>query len=145
MAVEQTPDVAGYFMEGLHSVKGEYRSKIICKNPRALTGSINLDEATKSAYPDANRWDYAIEYDNETYFVEFHPADTGNVSEMTEKLKWLKAWLHIKAPLIKELKPKSHPAFYWIATGRVKILKGSSESRQLSKIGLLPQKMMNFD
>ena len=145
MTAEQTNDIVGYFQEGLHAVKGEYRSKIVCTNPRALTGSINIDEATRSAYPDANRWDYAIEYDNETYFVEFHPAATGNVSEMMNKFKWLKSWLRTKAPIMNELKPKCRPAYYWIATGRVKILKGSSESRQLAQIGLIPQKMIVLD
>jgi len=143
-AVAQTPDVSGHFMSGIQAVKREYHSKIHVSNSRNLTGSVDVDNATQSFYPNANRWDYAIEYSDKTYFVEFHPASTGNVSEMTEKLSWLNWWLKEKAPLINVLKPMKGNAYNWIATGSIKILNGSRQYRQLAALGLLPKKMLDL-
>ena len=143
-AVDRTPDVAGCYSLGIQAVKGEYRSKIKTYNPRLLTGSIDIDSATQSHYPDASRWDYGIEYNDETYFVEFHPASTTNVEEMIEKKSWLDRWLHERAPHIKALMPVKNKAYHWIATGSIKILSGSRHSRKLSAIGLLPKKIMVF-
>lgn len=144
-AVEQTADVAGHFKSGLQAVKHEYHSQIIVKGAKdKLTGSIDIDTATQTLYPNANRWDYAIEYNNETYYVEFHPASTSNVSEMISKLSWIKDWLKTRAPKIEALKARNSKAFHWIATGRVSILKGSRQYRLISTEGLLPKKRMIF-
>lgn len=142
-AVEQTPDVVGHFCKGIQAVKNEHRQKIVTANPRKLTGSVDIDKATLPLYPDANRWDYAIEYGNSTYFIEFHPAATSNVTEMMEKMDWLNWWLQQKAPLINILKPTNKP-YHWVATGRIKILTGSKQYKQLATIGLLPKKTMSF-
>lgn len=143
-AVAQTQDVSGHFMSGIQAVKREYHSKILASNPRNLTGSVDVDNATQQLYPNANRWDYAIEYNDETYFVEFHPASTSNVSEMTEKLLWLNWWLREKAPLINMLKSEKGNVYNWIATGSIKILNGSRQYRQLAALGLLPKKMLDL-
>ena len=144
-AVEQTPNVAGHFKSGLQAVKSEYHSHIIIKGAKGkLTGSIDIDTVTQILYPNANRWDYAIEYNNETYFVEFHPASTSNVSEMISKLSWIKDWLKTRAPKIEELRASNSNAFHWIATGRVSILKGSRQYRLISTAGLLPKERMIF-
>ncbi|MBR1792304.1 MAG: hypothetical protein IJ764_01505 [Bacteroidales bacterium] len=144
VAVEQTVDVAGHFNRGLQAVKGEYHSKISVTDARRLTGSVDIDDATRMLFPDSNRWDYAIEYDDETYFVEFHPASTSNVAEVLDKILWIKRWLKTRAPKIQEVKARNGNAFYWIATGRVSILKGSRQYRQAATAGLLPQKRLVF-
>ena len=144
MAVALTPDVKGCFKKGVQAVKGEYRPKIQVMESRALTGSVDIDSATLALYPNANRWDYAIEYNDTTFFVEFHPASTGNVAEMIEKRTWLNWWLQEKAPLINALKPANKIAYHWIATGSIKILNGSRQYRMLATKGLLPKKMMVF-
>ena len=143
-AVEQTPDAVGHFCKGIQAVKNEHRQKIVTTNPRKLTGSVDIDKATLPLYPDANRWDYAIEYDNSTFFIEFHPASTSNAMEMIEKIAWLRWWLQQKAPLINALKPQNTPAYHWVATGSIKILYGSKQHRQLATFGLLPKKTMYF-
>ena len=144
-AVEQTPDVTGYFMKGIQAVKKEYHSKIQAEEARLLTGSADIDSATLPLYPDANRWDYVIEYNNATFFVEFHPASTNNVREMIEKLTWLNWWLRERAPHINALKPANKNAYHWIATGSIKILNGSRQYRLLATKGLLPKKIMVFN
>ncbi len=143
-AVAQTADVAGHFRNGIQAVKGVYHSKIQTKESRMLTGSVDIDTATQTLYPNANRWDYAIEYDDKTYFVEFHPASTGNVGEMIEKLKWLNWWLREKAPHINDLKPKHTSPCHWVATGSIQILNTSRQYKLLATKGLLPKKMMVF-
>jgi hypothetical protein len=143
-AVAQTADVAGHFRNGIQAVKGAYRSKIQTTKSRMLTGSVDIDTATQSLYPNANRWDYAIEYEDKTYFVEFHPASTSNVDEMIEKLKWLNWWLQEKAPHINALKPKNINAYHWVATGSIQILNTSRQHKLLATKGLLPKKIMVF-
>ena len=143
-AVVQTSDVTGHFMKGIQAVKKEYHAKIQVSNPRNLTGSVDIDTATSLLYPDANRWDYAIEYNSETFFVEFHPASTSNVEEMIRKISWLDWWLREKAPSIGALKSKKGNAYHWVATGSINILNGSRQYRQLAERGLLPKKLMTF-
>lgn len=142
-AIAQTSDVAGNFKNGIQAIKGAYRSKIQPAESRMLTGSVDIDNATQMLYPDANRWDYAIEYDDKTHFVEFHPASTGNVAEMIEKLKWLNWWLREKAPLINALKSVNKP-YHWVATGSIMILNTSRQYRLLATKGLLPKKIAVF-
>lgn len=143
-AVAQTLDVTGHFMKGIQAVKKEYHAKIQVLNPRDLTGSVDIDTVTSRLYPDANRWDCAIEYNSETFFVEFHPASTSNVDEMIGKLLWLDWWLKEKAPLISALKSKKGNAYHWVATGSIKILSSSKQYRQLARRGLLPKKILTF-
>ena len=143
-AIELTPDVTGHFKKGIQAVKNEYRSIISATDSRKLTGSVDIDSATSKLYPNDNRWDNAIEYNNETFFVEFHPASTSNVDELLKKQSWIKDWLKSHAPKIDALKAKNGNAFNWIATGRISILKGSRQHRQLATAGLLPQKRLLF-
>lgn len=144
LAVNQTSDVVGCFCRGLKAVKNEHRIKIGANDTRKLTGSLDIDTHTITIYPNDNRWDYAVEYNGVTYFMEFHPASTSNVSEVIGKKSWLKSWLKNKAPLIGALKPTNQNAFHWIATGRVKILKNSKQYKQLALAGLLPKESIFF-
>lgn len=144
LAVEQTSDVVDCFCKGLKAVKKEHRSKIHAVDTRKLTGSLDIDTSTAINYPNDNRWDYAIEHNGVTYFLEFHPAATSNVSEIIGKKIWLKWWLKNKAPLIDALKPTTQNAFHWIATGSVKILPNSKHHKQLALAGLLPKESIYF-
>lgn len=131
-AADKTPDVKGYFRKGLSAVKGSEREKFVFPDTRRLTGSIDIDSATKEIYPEDNRWDYAVEYADETFFIEVHPCSTSDVGTVIKKVRWLKSWLKTKAPDIDILKPKDKPAYHWIATGGVAITKGSKYERMLA-------------
>lgn len=125
---------------GLHAL-GSNSSKVKPANTRKVNGSINLDGCVQSIYPDDSRWDYIVGYKNEAVFIEIHPAATGNVREMINKLNWLKKWLKKKAPEINEIKTKDKP-FRWVTTKKVAILKGSRQAIILAKSGLtFPQKI----
>lgn len=137
-ASERTEDVKGAFKDGLRAVKGEERSKFQANDTRLFTGSIDVDAATEQRYPHDNRWDYAIEYDNETFFVEVHPASTSEVDTMIAKLSWLKQWLKGEAHEIDALKAKSSNPFIWIFTKNNRILSNSPQARKLAQKGLKP-------
>jgi hypothetical protein len=139
-AIEQTPDVAVGFKFGLEAL-GNHRTKILLTNEQFLNGSIDIDTCTKKKYPDANRWDYALSYNELVYFVEIHPAKTSEVSIVLKKQKWLKDWLNNNAPLINQLK-KAQPAYYWISTKNIKILKTSPQYRQLTLANLQPKNQL---
>lgn len=138
-AVEETDDVKGHFKEGIKAVEGRYRNKFVVLDSWKLTGSIDIDSATKEKYFEDNRWDYAIEYDGETFFVEIHPGSTSEVETVILKLNWLKKWLNIKAPKIKALQPRNKKAFYWLFTNRFAILPTSKQYKRLSLQGIVPQ------
>jgi hypothetical protein len=53
------------------------RNHITVRHPRRLTGSIYLDTALKTAFPESPRRDYGIGYSNKRetiYWLEMHPA-----------------------------------------------------------------------
>lgn len=139
VAIEGTNDVKGHFKEGIQAVEGRYRNKFVVPDPRKLTGSLDIDSATKEKYIDENRWDYAIEYDSETFFVEIHSASTSDVDDVIQKLNWLKKWLNEQAPKINALQPKNKKAFYWLFTNRFAILPTSKQYKKLSLQGIVPQ------
>lgn len=130
-AAYKTPDIKGHFCKGLSAVKGSERLKFVVPDTYQLTGSIDIDGATIEIYPEDNRWDYAVEYAGETFFIEVHPCSTSDVSKMIDKLTWLKWWLKNKAPKIDALKSRNKP-YHWIATGSVGILKGSKYDKMLA-------------
>ena len=139
IAIDNTPDVRGEGKVGKAAIKNEYRSKIVVADPRKLTYSLDIDDAVKDLYTNANRWDYALEYNDEVFFIEFHPANTSEIKTMLEKLSWLKQWLNEHAPQIDALKSKSSTPYYWIATQGVHIASTSSHYRKLATQKLLPQ------
>jgi hypothetical protein len=111
-AVEDTPDIANCYQVGLKGL-GKYSQKIELAETSHCSGSVDIDKCTSSKYPQSNRWDYALCYKSEVFFVEVHTANTGEVSTVLRKLQWLKDWLNSEAPEINKLKAKNTP-FVWI-------------------------------
>lgn len=144
-AVDETPDVTGNHKKGLMALNDSDKKLIIVPDTRKIGGSLDIDSTTKRQYPNAARWDYAVEYDGETFFIEVHPASTTKLDVMLSKLEWLKRWLKTKAPRIDALKAKSKPPFHWVHTGSSKIIKGSKQYKQLATHKLLPVKVWNYD
>lgn len=68
-AVKLTPDVATSYCSGLDAF-GEYKSKIKVPDTTKIDGSLDIDEATKKFYPNDNRWDYALCYNEEVFYIE---------------------------------------------------------------------------
>lgn len=134
-AVEGTPEICEGYRIGLQALKEGDRQLIATGNTRLLEGSVDIDACTREKRPDEARWDYAIGYDGKAYFVEIHPADTSNVSEIISKADWLKNWLKNQAPALKALAPDN--TFYWIPSGRYKILPNSPQFKRLAQSNVL--------
>ena len=134
-AVDATPDIKNCYRPGLQAL-GAHGAKISLRNNSLCNGSVNIDECVKAKYPNANRWDYCLGYNNEAYFVEVHSANTSQVSTMLKKLQWLKHWLNNNAPELNKIKAK--PPYYWVMSGKYDILPGSSKARQIASAGLKP-------
>lgn len=128
------------YQRGLQAL-GSNSGKVKATDTRQINGSVNLDSCVAAKYPQEPRWDYIIGYKGEAFFVEVHPAETSNVSEMINKLKWLQAWLRSSAPEIEGIKTGKSP-YRWVASGKIGILKDSPQSFRLAQSGLtFPQKI----
>ena len=139
-AVEGTPDVANGYCSGLQALENVDKGAVKLKGKRKADGSLNIDKETKCLYPNDSRWDYAIGYDDKVFFVEVHPANTSNISEMAKKKEWLKQWLKSKAPLLEAL-PSGNPRFLWAATeAGVHISNQASYKRKLAQLGFNPKR-----
>lgn len=134
-AINNTPDVKGGYLPGLKALRGTDRSCIAATDTRLLNGSLDIDSMVSKLYPSASRWDYAISYNNKVCFVEVHPAQTHEIPNMINKVKWLKNWLKDKAASIESL-PSYTPRYVWIASGKCNILPNSQQARQLPVNGL---------
>lgn len=144
VAVEQTDDVKGNFQTGLGAVLSTERQKIVVPDTRSILGSLDIDASTRTKYPQDNRWDYAIEYNQEVFFIEIHPASTSDVSTVLAKLEWLKWWLKNKAPEISALKSKNKQPYHWVYTKNYAILPGSKHAKQLAQKKLFPVKQWDY-
>lgn len=136
-AVDRCHELRGTAQPGL-SALGSDSATVCADDTRLLDGSVNIDDVLKTLYPNAARWDYAVGFDGEVYFIEVHPAATKNIDEMIRKLTWLRQWLLEKAPELKAL--HRCEVYYWIPSGRVRILKTSSQYRRIaaSKLKISP-------
>lgn len=140
IAVEETPEVHLCYCEGKLAILNNERNKVELDDPRKCGGSLFIDQClhVQRLYPNANRWDYAIDYNGEVFFFEIHTANTGEVSTVLNKLAWLKDWLNHTAPAINALKAKTKTSFYWIQSNGYHILKNSSQERAVLQKGLKP-------
>lgn len=136
-AVKATPHVQNGYKPGLQALS-KYSTKIEAKDTAKCEGSLDIDACTVHLFPVANRWDYALCYDSEVYFVEVHSANTSEVSVILRKLQWLKDRLHNHAPQINKLKAKSGPVYYWIQSGNFNIPKNAPQLRIAAEKGIRP-------
>ncbi len=139
-AVESTPEVRMCFQEGKLAILNKERNKVELTDSRKCGGSLFIDQCLidQGMYPQDNRWDYAVDYSGEVFFIEVHTASTGEVSTVLSKLTWLKDWLIHKAPEINSLRAKTKTPFYWVQSNGYHILSNSSQERLVIQKGLKP-------
>lgn len=135
IAVENTPDVKNGFCVGLKAVKNSDRNKVDATDPKKIQGSLDIDGQVWKKYPDDNRWDYALSYDDKIYFFEVHSASTSEVDAVIKKLGWLKDWLKNKAPEINKLQKGNQP-YTWVQSGSYSILSLGSYAKKLAVNGI---------
>ena len=142
-AVEATPEVITGYREGLEAF-GEYKSKIKVPEPNKIDGSLDIDATTVKLYPDDNRWDYALCYDSEVFYIEVHSATTSEVSRMIKKLQWLKTWLATKAQEINKLTTKTKQPYYWIQSSKCDIPKHMPQYKIVVQNKILPMPVWDY-
>lgn len=135
-AVKRTAEIAPYLKSQLTALISAHKNSIILSIPRRITGSVNIDAALQSAYPNANRWDYAIGYylshqDDKVFFVEFHKANVKEVSLVLKKKQWLERWMDGKP--INNLRQRE---FVWVSAGGINIPLNSPQIRNLNTNGI---------
>lgn len=142
-AVNSTPDVSSCYQEGLTAF-GKYADKIKVPSQEKIGGSLDIDSATAKRYPDAARWDYALSYDDEVFYIEIHPAITSEVAKMAKKLQWLKKWLTTDAPEINKLTTKTKQPYYWIQSSNCNIPKHTPQYRTIVQNKILPMPVWDY-
>lgn len=123
------------FRNGLQAL-GSNSSKLKPADTRNCKGSIDIDSCLATSSPNESRWDYMVGYDRKVYFIEVHPAYTSEVDTVINKLVWLKDWLNQDGLPIKLGFESQNMAYYWIASGKITILKNSVYARRLAQSGL---------
>lgn len=125
-----------FFQNGLGALKKAEKIYVKVPDTKLIGGSVALDDAAKEFYPQSNRWDYAIEYEGNTFFIEIHPASTSEIDCVIEKVKFVKEWLRNNCPDILELPYKEVGArcFYWVSSGGtdLRITPGSRQAKKLA-------------
>jgi hypothetical protein len=143
-AVEATPDIATGYKAGLTAM-GAYSNRVSVAVTARLQGSVDIDSCTTTKYPNDNRWDYALSYKGEVFFVEVHSANTSEVRTVLRKFQWLKDWLNNKGPEINNLKAKNRSPFVWIQSKNFQIPKNTPQYLAAVKAGLLPIKQLELN
>lgn len=143
-AVTATPDVSTGYREGIEAF-GEYKAKIKVPDSKKINGSLDIDTMTAKLYPDSNRWDYAICYDGEVFYIEVHSAITTEVSRMIKKLQWLKSWLITQAPEINKLTTKTRQPYYWIQSAGCKIPKHMPQYKTIVQHKIQPMPIWDYN
>ena len=143
-AVEATPDVATGYKEGINAF-GKYTDKIKVPDLSKIDGSLDIDATTVDLYPDDNRWDYALCYDSEVFYIEVHSAITSEVSRMIKKLQWLKRWLATKAPEINKLTTRTRHPYYLVQSSKCDISKHMPQYKIVVQNKILPMPIWDYN
>lgn len=143
-AVENTNDVKDCYRPGKLAIQGSDKNKVELTDPTQCGGSLFLDNclANQKKYPQANRWDYVIDYKGKAYFFEIHSANSGEVSTVVAKLEWLKTWLVNQAPHINSL--RAPVPFYWVQSNGYHILPNSRHEKLAIQKGIRPISKLNL-
>lgn len=142
-AVRAIASISGCYRGSLAAL-GKNADKISTNDNKLLCGSVDLDECTKSFFPDSNRWDYIICHSNQILFVEVHDATSHGVTKVLAKLNWLKDWLRNYGKGLNEISKHCDHPYYWLSTGKILIPKRSSHFRRAEKAKLIPMKSLSL-
>ncbi|MCI0695880.1 hypothetical protein L0337_28250 [candidate division KSB1 bacterium] len=137
-AVQATPALKKAFKDGLQALRQTDRSRIACKKPHDLAGSVNAGAMLEEALPNAPRWDYGVgvhidKNSDRVIWIEIHPASSHHINDVLSKLQWLKSWLKTNAHRLDAL-PRE---FVWVASGMIAMQPGSPQRKKLAECGLV--------
>ncbi len=129
--VEETFSHSGRdcFNDGLEALESKdkrlIKKRIRFKDSRKIEGSVYIEKCVEGG-----RWDYAVGYSEEVYFIEVHSATTPReINNVIEKARWLKEWKS-RTPF------KDDNRLLWVPSGKVGFLINSPQFRRLTKEGI---------
>lgn len=132
-AVEDTSTLQGAWRAGLQALTTADRGRISAQDPRRIDGSVDLDSHLKELYPNASRWDYAIGHkDNVVYWIEVHPASSGEIRVVLAKLRWLLDWLEQDAPTLDKFRKE----IIWVSSGATSFTPSAPQRKEMAQQGL---------
>lgn len=139
-AVEDVAALREHYRAGLQALPPAAADKIEAKDPRSLTGSVDLDNALKRLHPEEPRWDYALGVRvsgtrDRAIFLEVHPATSAEVKSVIRKKEWIDQWLQSKPGGQSIL--KLDRTYIWVASGRNLLTKTSQDLKRLATMGIL--------
>ena len=140
--VMSVTDIKSAYEVGLKAMNGN-SSLINVKSTCLIDGSVDIDKAVCLLYPNDSRWDYVLSYDGKAYYIEVHPAYTGEVKCLIAKKRWLLNWLQTKAQPLNNY-PSATPRLYWLQSGKGALLKNTPEYRQAAIEGLIPRAALSI-
>ncbi len=136
-AVHATTNLGGAYESGLQALAPVDRKRISVADSKRLCGSVNLDAALRTgAHANENVWDYGVCYTTRNqgvYWIEVHPASDRGVTDLRNKLAWLKAWLDGDGHHLRPLTA----AYVWISSGKTTFTRTSPAARRLAAEGVL--------
>ena len=118
--------------KGLKALSKGKKDKVNQGKNTKVTCSVDIDSCLQLQCPDLSRWDYGLGVGSRSIFLEIHPATTGEVEVVLKKLRWLKDWMRQNCPGFS----KAEKEYYWLATGKVAVLKNSPQHRKIAASGL---------
>lgn len=136
--VGAAPALAAAHKRGLGALRGQDRERVICSKPRALRGSIDLDQALRGAHPQEPRLDYVVGISGQganeiAFWIGVHAADSHHVADVIRKFQWTRGWAAKRAQALYGITPY----LAWVATGRVSLRPGSPQRRRLASAGIV--------
>jgi hypothetical protein len=141
--VEATPGLGtNAYRIGLRALSSAARLSIAMKHRHRPTGSVDIDAALTTLFPNDPRWDYVVAVAGTTgveelYWIELHPANGGGcIAEMMKKAEWLNEWL---AKDGQRLGPRRYSGRrFWVATGRCGFHANAPQMKKLAMLGVSP-------
>ena len=128
-------ELLGASKRGLHALNAQDVAHVSKRRATKLSTSVDIDTACKASQPTAARWDYGVAQRQGAreivHWIEVHPAGGGNnISQMQNKLTWLRGWLHGK-PLA-----NYERQVVWVASGKSAFNARDPQLTALAQAGL---------
>src|SRR5262245_16344741 len=118
---------------GCDAIAGVHRGLITDELKQSIVDSIDLDSATYTEYPNANRWDYVlgVRANATLVAVEPHSARDDEIATVIAKKQ------HSSRILLAHLKREWRvSAWIWVSSGKVKFSKMDPAIRRLNQNGI---------
>jgi hypothetical protein len=131
--VEQTKGLQGQFCKGLQALRKQDRQRISVANP---IGSVDIDTALVSHFPNASRWDYLVGQRRNAvvtmlHWIEVHSTDGEHTAKEVEaKFHWLIGW--VAGTPFKPYESR----FYWVSSGKSSLNSRSPRVKVLAQLGI---------